>query len=72
MSERKNDNRAQEAGRDLIAVSHLSDEQLFEKFRTEADGLNHVEPAGIWRKTAYTVLVQAMKTVYIRLNKKWI
>ena len=45
MSERRNDSRAQEVERNLIAVSRLSDEQLFEKYRTEADGLNQVEAA---------------------------
>ncbi len=45
MSERKNDNHAQEVERNLVAVSRLDDEQLFEKYRTEPDGLNQVEAA---------------------------
>ena len=34
MPEHKNDQRAQEVERNLIAVSRLNDEQLFEKYRT--------------------------------------
>ena len=45
MSEAKSDNRARQAERDLIDISRLSDEQLFEKYRTEPDGLNQVEAA---------------------------
>ena len=45
MSERKNENRSRETERELIAVSRLTDEQLFEKYDTEPDGLNQVEAA---------------------------
>ena len=45
MSERRNDSRAQEVERNLLTVSRLNDEQLFEKYRTEPDGLNQVEAA---------------------------
>ena len=45
MSERKNDNRSRETERALIEASRLTDEQLFEKYRTEPDGLNQVEAA---------------------------
>ncbi len=45
MSERKSDNRAQEVERNLIAISRLNDEQLFEKYQTDPDGLNQVEAA---------------------------
>ena len=45
MSERKNDNRAREVEQNLISVSRLNDEQLFEKFKTDPEGLNQVEAA---------------------------
>jgi len=45
MSEHKTENRAQEVERSLIAVSRLNDEQLFEKYRTDPEGLNQVEAA---------------------------
>ena len=45
MSERKNDSRAREVEQNLLTVSRLDDEQLFEKYRTEPDGLNQVEAA---------------------------
>ena len=45
MSEQKNISRAQEVERELIAISRLDDGQLFEKYHTEAEGLNQVEAA---------------------------
>ncbi len=45
MSERKNDNRSWETERSLTEISRLSDEELFEKYQTEPDGLNQVEAA---------------------------
>ena len=45
MSERKNETRSRETERNLIDASRLSDEQLFEKYQTEPDGLNQVEAA---------------------------
>ena len=45
MSERRNDSRAREVEQNLLTVSRLDDEQLFEKYRTEPDGLNQVEAA---------------------------
>ena len=45
MAERKNENRSQEVERNLIDVSRLDDEQIFEKYKTEPDGLNQVEAA---------------------------
>ena len=45
MSAHKNDNRAREVEQNLISVSRLTDEQLFEKYRTEPEGLNQVEAA---------------------------
>ena len=45
MSEARNANRSQEVERELTAVSKLEDAQLFEKYRTEAEGLNQVEAA---------------------------
>ena len=45
MSEAKNTGRSQEVERELIAVSRLDDAQLYEKYRTEAEGLNQVEAA---------------------------
>ena len=34
MAERKNENRSQEVERNLIDVSRLDDEQIFEKYKT--------------------------------------
>ena len=45
MSEAKNVSRSQQVERELTAVSRLDDAQLFEKYRTEAEGLNQVEAA---------------------------
>ena len=45
MADRKNANRSRETERELIDVSRLTDEQLFEKYKTEPDGLNQVEAA---------------------------
>jgi len=45
MSERKNDNRAQEVERNLINDSRLDDAALFAKYRTDSEGLNQVEAA---------------------------
>lgn len=45
MSERKNDNRSREVEQNLIDVSRLEDAQLFEKYKTEPEGLNQVEAA---------------------------
>ena len=45
MADQKNDGRAQEVERELLVVSRLDDAQLFEKYRTEPDGLNQVEAA---------------------------
>jgi Mg2+-importing ATPase len=45
MSEAKNASRSQEVERELIAVSRLDDAQLYEKYRTEEEGLNQVEAA---------------------------
>ena len=45
MAEQKNDSRAHEVEQELIAVSRLDDAALFEKYRTEPDGLNQVEAA---------------------------
>ena len=45
MSERKNNDRAREVEQNLLDISRLTDEQLFEKFGTEPDGLNQVEAA---------------------------
>ena len=44
MAEQKND-KAREVEQNLIAVSRLNDEQLFEQLKTEPDGLNQVEAA---------------------------
>lgn len=38
MPEAKNASRAQEAERELTALSRLDDARLYEKYRTEADG----------------------------------
>ena len=43
MSEHRNDSRSREVEQNLINVSRLGDEQLFEKYRTSQDGLNQVE-----------------------------
>lgn len=45
MADSKNDNRSRETERELIEVSRLTDEQLFEKYKTDPDGLNQVEAA---------------------------
>ncbi len=45
MAEQKNENRSREVEKNLIAISRLSDEQLFEKYRTDPEGLNQVEAA---------------------------
>ena len=39
----QNETRSRETERNLIDASRLSDEQLFEKYQTEPDGLNQVE-----------------------------
>ena len=45
MADSKNDNRSRETERELIEVSRLTDEQLFEKYKTDPEGLNQVEAA---------------------------
>ena len=45
MAEQKNENRSREVERELIAISRLNDEELFEKFQTDPEGLNQVEAA---------------------------
>ena len=45
MADSKNDNRSRETERELIEVSRLTDEQLFEKYKTDPKGLNQVEAA---------------------------
>ena len=44
MAEQKND-KAREVEQNLLAVSRLNDDQLFERLKTEPDGLNQVEAA---------------------------
>ena len=45
MSERKNDNRSREVEQNLIDISRLEDGPLFEKYKTDPEGLNQVEAA---------------------------
>ena len=45
MSERKNDNRSREVEQNLIDISRLEDGSLFEKYKTDPEGLNQVEAA---------------------------
>ena len=45
MSERKNDNRSREVEQNLINISRLEDGPLFEKYKTDPEGLNQVEAA---------------------------
>ena len=44
MAEQKND-KAREVEQNLLAASRLNDDQLFERLKTEPDGLNQVEAA---------------------------
>ena len=45
MAENKNENRSRETERALIEISRLTDEQLYEKYQTDPEGLNQVEAA---------------------------
>ena len=45
MADKRNEDRSRETERELIDISRLSDEEIFEKYRTEPDGLNQVEAA---------------------------
>ena len=61
MAEQKND-RAQDVERNLLEVSRLKDDELFERLRTEP-AWPWKPPSG-WKNTAGTSLTPAMRTAF--------
>ena len=68
MSELKNDNRSREVEQNLINISRLEDGPLFEKYKTDPEGLNQVEAADRLKDGLKFALTEALLLEIHRLE----